>query len=171
MLPASQTEKWLSMFFYCVIVTPVVIVLTVTLIDLCLYPFYPWAEKSLWFTFNNLDSNYDKTLFETLLNLFAIQSMLFLGNIWFKRAKVQKTILTIIILMVAYAIFLLILAKTLGTISINNSSGIGLSLSVDYKNFLGVSKIWNTINMTISYLIAPVGLWIVSFMKMKEQQL
>ena len=163
MLPASQTEKWLSMFFYCVIATPVVLLLSITLIDLCLYPFYPWADKSLWLTFNNMDSNYDKTLFETLLNLFSVQSMFFLGNIWFKRAKVQKTILAMIILMIAYIAFVGILVKLSGITNIPPIQGISFELG-EFSYILQIFK-------TINYLIAPVGLWIVSFMKMKEQQL
>jgi len=164
MLPASQTEKWLSMFFYCAIVTPVVMILTITLIDLCLYPFYPWAEKTLWFNSSRLANI--KLSKDAIIAFLALQSILFLGNMWFKRAKVQKTILAIIILMIAYSLFITILVKASGIINILETSGVSQSIN-DPRDLLGNLQIWKIIN----YLVAPIGLWIVSFMKMREQQL
>ena len=173
MLPASQTEKWLSMFFSCVIVTPIVIILTVTLIDICAYPFLPFTDKSLWLTFSNYSninfSDSNKTLSETLITFFAIQSILFLGNVWFKRSKVQKTILAIIILMVSYSIFLLILAKVSGIIDM--ARVVSGNFSINLNDMSDIPQTWKTISKTISFLVAPIGLWIVSFMKMREQQL
>jgi hypothetical protein len=173
MLPASQTEKWLSMLFYCVIVTPVVLILTITLIDLCLYPFYPWAEKSLWFNSPDFKFSSDQVkLVDAIMTFIAFQSLVLLGNIWFQRAKMQKTIAAIIVLFVVHLIFMLILTKLFGEIKFaNGSSGIGLSMSFTARNMLGFPKVWGVVSMIISYLIAPIGLWIVSFMKMKEQQL
>ena len=181
MLPASQFEKWASMFFYCVIATPVVLILTVTLIDLCLYPFYPWEEKSLWFNFSEINFLEDQVkLIDTLIIFLSIQSLLFLGNIWFQRAKIQKTIVATIILMVFHFIFILILVKVFGQPSSSiNINGFGVisfnkAMNMTYsqaEGMLGFSKIWSILNVTITYLIAPIGLWAVSFMKMKEQQL
>jgi len=174
MLPASQTEKWLSMFLHCIIVTPIVIILAITLIDLCMYPFYPWAEKTLWFNFPNISgsSNFyeNKTLSDTLITFFVLQSILFLGNMWFKRSKVQKTILAIIILMVVFGLFSFILLKASGIMNMGSEVS-NFSHSVDFKDILDVSQTWKIITKTIFFLIAPIGLWIVSFMKMKEQQL
>jgi len=183
MLPASQAEKWLSMFFYCVIATPVVVILSITLIDLCLYPFFPWGEKTLWITFSEVSAyNYfnSKNFLEALILYFVFQSLLFLGNIWFQRAKIQKTVVAIIILLFAHMIFILFLVKVFGvpgtSIDINGFGVISFNkaMNMSYnkaKNMLGFSEIWSIINMMISYLIAPIGLWVVSFMKMKEQQL
>jgi hypothetical protein len=169
MLPASQAEKWLSMFINCVVAIPVVIILTITLVDLCTYPFLPWADKSLWLAFSNFSNPNlysDKTLSDILM-FFAFQSILFLGNIWFKRAKVQKTIAAIITLMIAFAVFALIFAKILGT-EIFQHSGSPSAL----ENMVeAVSHQWKTITKIIYYLVAPIGLWIVSFLKLKEQQL
>ena len=164
MLPASQAEKWTSMFLHCVIITPVVIILSITFIDLCLYPFYSGFEKSLWFYFFNLDINSnEEKLVGTFMTFFALQSLLFLGNIWFQRAKMQKTIVTTIILLIAHVIFTLILVKLFGTT--------GSQMSLTIKDMSYYSKIWGIISMTIICMVAPIGLWIVSFMKMKEQQL
>jgi hypothetical protein len=171
MLPASQAEKWLSMFVNCVIVTPVVIILTVTLIDLCLYPFYPSADKVLWFISYNTGEI--KSLTDILM-FFALQSVLFLGNIWFKRAKVQKTILAIIILPIIFAVFIGILVKVSGIVNIlSGVPDIDASLSINSPKDLLIffPQTWQTITKAIYFLIAPIGLWIVSFMKMKEQQL
>jgi len=167
MLPASQAEKWLSMFFHCVIATPIVVILSITLIDLCLYPFYPWAEKSLWITSFDSGINFSRTTLGGFMTFFIVQSFCFLGNIWFQRAKIQKTVVAIVILLVAHAIFMLILWKLFG--AINYATGPSTSLTIE--DMMGFSKIWGIISMTIIYLVAPVGLWIVSFIKMKEQQL
>ena len=168
MLPASQFEKWLSMFFYCVIATPIVIILTITLIDLCMYPFYPWAEKTLWF--NSSDLANIKLSKDAIITFFAFQSILFLGNVWFKRAKVQKTILAIIILMIAFVLFAYILVKVSGIMDIASEIS-NTSLSIDIKDLSDVPQTWKIITKAIYCLVAPIGLWIVSFMKMKEQQL
>ena len=99
--------------------------------------------------------------------------MLFLGNIWFQRAKIQKTIVATIILLFAHIIFIVILVKLYGEIGRANISinGFGVTAFKNAMNTLGVPEIWSIISVTISCLVAPVGLWIVSFMKMKEQQL
>jgi len=162
MLPASQTEKWMSMFFYCVIVTPVLMILSITLIDLCLYPFYPWVEKSLWYTTADTTSS-------DILMLLAFQSLFFLGNIWFQQAKVQKTIATVIILMVAYTVLMVILGKVSGSGQMRSTNSFSLSLS--FGDLLDISQTWKTIIQTIIFLVAPIGLWIVSFIKMKKRSL
>jgi len=174
MLPASQTEKWLSMFFHCVIVTPIVLILTITLMDLCLYPFYPLAEKSLFstFSYNPNFNNPPKTLSEVLTTFFVFQSLFFLGNMWFQRSKVQKTILAIIILLISYIILLLIMAKLSGLIDAARVSlPFNLSINISLDDMSDIPQTWKIISKTISFLVAPIGLWIVSFMKMREQQL
>jgi hypothetical protein len=171
MLPASQAEKWLSMFINCVIVTPIVMILTITLIDVCTYPFLSFTDKSLWLTISNYSNNNfnsTKVLSDVLLTFFAIQSLFFLGNIWFKRAKVQKTILAIIILMIAFGLFAFMLVKVSGIIDIAKVTPANFSININ--DMSDVSQTWKVISKTIYYLIAPVGLWIVSFMKMREQQ-
>jgi len=163
MLPASQTEKWLSMFFYCVIVMPVVAILAFALIDLCLYPFYPWAEKSLW-------SLYDTVASSDILTILAIQSIFFLGNIWFKRSKLQKTIMVIIILMVAYTALMSVLGKVAGSGEIIEMNQFSLSLS--FGSLLDIiPQTWRVVIQAIIFLIAPIGLWILSFKKMQKQEL
>jgi hypothetical protein len=165
MLPASQTEKWISMFFYCAIATPVVMILSITLVDLCLYPFYPWADKALWFNSSSLI--YIKLSKDAIIAFLAFQSILFLGNISFKRAKVQKTILSIIIFMIAFVVFTMFFAKVLGTEIFQHSGSSSALLNMAEA----VSHQWKAITKIINYLIAPLGLWIVSFLKLKEQQL
>jgi len=165
MLPASQLEKWLSMFFYCVIVTFVVTILTITMIDLCLYPFFPWNEKSLWITFSEVSfHNYfnSKNVLEALMFYLAFQSLCFLGNIWFQRAKIQKAVAAIIILLIVSQALTLIFVKIFGIVK--------TPYAVSYDTNI-IPEVWSIINRTIWYLVAPIGLWIVSFMKMKEQQL
>ncbi|MDR2926972.1 MAG: hypothetical protein LBV41_02035 [Cytophagaceae bacterium] len=179
MLPASLTEKWFSMWFYCGIVTPLFIVLASTVTDCCLYPFYTWTEKALWFSFA-LPSVLPKGLLtlDVIISFFAVQSLLFLGNAWFQRAKVQKTVIGIIIFSAVYAMFISVLLSS--AISIFNFDLIAdisptpddsqitanLSINTDYIPTTGLM-----ILKFISCLIAPVGLWFVSFLKMKEQQL
>ena len=179
MLPASQAEKWTSMFSHCVIITPIVIILSITLIDLCLYPFFPWDEKRLWiafFYFPQAESRELTEFISMVLSLLSFQSLGFLGNIWFQRAKMQKTIVTTIILLIAHGIFIVTLWKLFGGINTNpnidiNIDGFGVIAFKNAMNTLGFPAIWSIISMTISCLVAPIGLWAVSFMKMKEQQL
>ena len=163
MLPASQVEKWFSMFLNCAIVTPVVMILAFTLIDLCLYPFYPWAEKSLWL------ASFDSEISSDILMILALQSLIFLGNIWFQRAKVQKTIAIIIILTIAYTVLMSILGKASGSGQIGETS-VGVSVNIGNLSDI-LPQTWRIIIQTILFLIAPIGLWIISFRKIKEQQL
>ena len=169
MLPASQAEKWLSMFSHCVIITPIVLFSIITLIDLCLYPFYPWADKSLWFTFSSHTNLTANKILSALITVFAFQSLSLLGTIWFKDSKSQKTIGSMIILLVVYIIFLLILASVSGLINIARTFPAVVNISFGDMSY--VPQTWKIVSKTITFLIAPIGLWIVSFMKMKEQQI
>jgi hypothetical protein len=158
---------------------PVAYILIFALIDLCFYPFLPWSEKTLWITFSDtsiIQIFHQAKLLDTLIPLLAFQSLLFLGSIWFKRSKILKTMVAIFILLVFHVTFIFILVKLFGVPSIEptnniNMSGFGVTTFYNALTMLGFSKIWSIISVTIPCLVAPIGLWVVSFMKMKEQQL
>lgn len=157
MLPASQTEKWLSMLFYCAVATPVVLAASVTIIDICLYPVYIWENKTLLIaTYTWQGTGY------AIISILAAQALFFLGNIWFQQSKVQKTIGALCIFSVAYIVLILILNSTSDN---NNFSGYGT-----FSGFVQIPNI-SAVQTIISCIIAPVGLWAVSFIRMKEQQL
>lgn len=89
MLPATNSEKFLSMVFYCSIVTPLFCGLGAWAVDslLTLLPFGGFKEFVIPFSMNHLFHN---LLFAAML--FLSESALFmLGNMIFKKRKTGKT--------------------------------------------------------------------------------
>lgn len=171
MLPASQLEKWLSMFIYCLIVTPLLSVLTLTLVDICLLPVHP-KGVTLWFL-----SDIARTIFRHIgdprvpyLTIVGAQALLFLCNIWFQDSKVRKVFAVIIIIIIVdTTLSRLFFDKSF----IENELGVGSTEAAFIIN-LGRAYtsmgFWHTVKYFLTALI-PIGLWYASFLKWKEQEL
>jgi hypothetical protein len=164
MLPASHLEKFLSMLFHCVVVTPVVALATFALFDICLYPLYPWEGTTLWVahpvisTFNTQPAGY------TVGVILAVQSVFFFSNVWFQRAKIQKTAL-LIGLSLAFVIGWMQLMHLVFPVSAAGAPGSG-EASAALSLLLPV---WQAVRPFLFFLILPTGLWVMSYIKMKGQ--
>ena len=115
MLPASSLEKFISMFIYCAIVTPVVVFFGGFLVDtlLSLFPFGGFEERMHLYTINDLVDMVDNsegvvqssntvTSFRDVFPVWVLRTTLYvgivqwaaifmLGNMLFKKHKAGKT--------------------------------------------------------------------------------
>lgn len=104
MLPATNSEKFLSMVFYCSIVTPLFCGLGAWAVDslLTLLPFGGFKEFVIPFSMNHLFHN---LLFAAML--FLSESALFmLGNMIFKKRKTGKTFAWILLILFVLALII-----------------------------------------------------------------
>ena len=96
LLPASITEKYLSMFLYCSIAVPVVVVLGTLLLDtlLTLLPFGPY-KVYFWQCYNYIFSGDELiwAIWIPIALLFLTSAVFMFTNTIFKRAKFIKTML------------------------------------------------------------------------------
>ena len=97
MLPATNSEKFLSMVLYCSIVTPLFCGLGAWAIDslLTLLPFGGFNEFVVPFTMEHLGHN---LLFAAML-FFTESSLFMLGNMIFKKRKTGKTFAWILLIL------------------------------------------------------------------------
>ena len=131
MLPASTLEKFLSMVFYCVIVTPIIYIVGALAIDTILailngpyegfavsYYFDTFAKINAVFERDNITIDeswilYYKSLSPTFmiilsaLGTLTISSIFMFGNMIFKRHKTGKMIGILIILFIIFMIVLI----------------------------------------------------------------
>jgi len=168
MLPASQLEKFCSMLFYCIVVTPLVALLTFGVFDLCLYPVYPWDGATVWF--GNPRFGDTGFVLGMILWALALQSLFLLCNTWFRRAKIGRTALVVGIVIGAYSTFQSLLALLFPLSMDAAMQTVLIDAPAAYDATLEQS-LWITVKPYLPFLIAPTGLWVASFMKMKEQEL
>ncbi|MCL2098486.1 MAG: hypothetical protein FWH23_07000 [Bacteroidales bacterium] len=178
MLPASQLEKWLSMFFYCLIVTPLLSIAALTLADLCLLPVYPLAGTTLWFSDDSVSHIF---AFMPTVNFFIYiliyQSLFFFCNIWFQRSKVQKTFAVLIIISVVSTLFSTLLAglfpianvEDLVKITVENTNEMQIATTLIRSVYEGPTP-WPTVALLLS-VCTFLGIYYAGFLKWKEQEL
>ncbi len=179
MYPASQMEKYLSMFFHCIISTAIVTLAAFVLADLCLYPFYPWPEKQLWLVMplpvdgHQRDANY---IFYIIIMMLSLQAISFLCNIWFQRNKLLKTAICMVVIML-FIFYKNEILNTLFPIDMHNlQEAYKTAATTDdpvqvYGRVLqSNSALLNICQYSVSTVTA-IGAWFVSFLKMKEQEL
>ena len=95
LMPASVTEKYFSMFLYCCIVVPVVVVFGTLFVGtlLTLFPFGPFKEYFWQFDFfTQIDFEYWYLLYPIVYWILTASIFMFTNTI-FKRAKFIKTVL------------------------------------------------------------------------------
>jgi len=177
MLPASQLEKWLSMFFYCLIVTPLLSIAALTLADLCLLPFYPLEGTSLWFLSDiTVHSSVHIPSTHIFLYMLVYQALFFFCNIWFQNSKVQKTFGVLIIVSVASALFsgilagLFPMADVSGLLKIVGNADDAQIATTMISGIYGTSGTWPIISLFLT-VFTFMGIWYASFLKWKEQEL
>jgi hypothetical protein len=174
MLPASQLEKFCSMLFYCVVVTPVVAVITFALLDICTYVVYSWFGQIQWqFQWPLMDF---KSFYAIIKATFVLQSVFILCTVLFRKAKIQKTALTMGIAMVVLGVFLSFLDTFFPTgndelIKLFSDQKDKFILIIDSIREATQQTVWAAIKPYLLWLIVPLGFWVVSFMKLKEQEL
>ncbi|MDP3436632.1 MAG: hypothetical protein Q8S04_05265 [Bacteroidales bacterium] len=104
-LPASISEKFLSMFVLSLIIIPVIAFITVMFADTTIAIISPTYFSGFIFS----DNLFFSKLFYSIPDLFILPSMCFLGNLIYRNNKVVKTFLSaagVYILLAAILVFL-----------------------------------------------------------------
>jgi len=177
MLPASQLEKWLSMFFYCLIATPLLSIAALTLADLCLLPFYPLSGTILWFLDGTLPLVFSHILaVNFFIYILSYQALFFFCNIWFQKSKVQKTFAVLIILAVFSAFFSALLTGLFPLPNFTDLAKVGVYTNDIHlattmlRGIYNIGGAWSTVSLLLT-IFTITGIWYASFLKWKEQEL
>lgn len=186
MLPASSLEKFISMVFYCIIVTPIIYMVGALAIDTILTiipinnPYNGFAINDIFNTFpafegqlgnitNNEAATYIKTLspaiftLQSILNIVAIASIFMFGNMVFKKRKTQKMIGILLLLLIIFTIILINIIMRYEAFFENFTEEDMVALIVKIINFVVYGS------LVFSTIVSAVMLW-GTYHKIKTQK-
>jgi hypothetical protein len=166
--PASSFEKWLLIWSKTVLITPILVLGTILLLNQ-ISPIHTIKEI--------FDPQY---ITEKIHFMFALQSVFFLGYIYFKERVLVKAAIAITMLFIlAYLISKVIISQFYPEITgVVNS--LNLFSILDFHGFyqpttLSYIETGNTtvyrICLWIIKLIFPLGLWVLSYIKLREREI
>lgn len=170
MLPASTFEKFLAKWVICVVLVPLYIVLLLLVIG-SLYLVMPGGLCVEGGTrmMNSLQS----LSIENILFILAFQSFFFVGAYFFRTHVFLKACLSLIVYFVLFSLIFVISHKYI--LDVHGSATINMNLMTGAPVVItkgGVFSLFgeksNLIIHTILNLVAPLGLWVVSFLKLRE---
>ncbi len=130
MLPASKMEKYLSMLFYCIVVTPILCLIGGLILDTFLVAVFPFGIYSGYFwqarvmDYFSLSStlfygvSYFGILAEQLLGFMLTVAIFIFTNTIFKKQKTLKTIGSLMLIYFVFTMF--ILTAVFSSVSIHN---------------------------------------------------
>ena len=190
-MPASSLEKFISMFFYCIIVTPIIFWAGSIIIDTLLVlipgknPYEGFITQNIFyyrdlveqmFSITEVDSQYNpyfedinslftqKSLIITrFLKLLSLSSVFMFGNMVFKKHKTTKTIG---VMMIVAIIALIVLIKI--TLRMKDFfNGLDEDAIIQWM----ISAITNGYYIaTISISVITIGLFVGTYYKIKKQR-
>lgn len=170
-LPASTFERFLILWTKCVIVMPLLVLITSSFLDF-VSSFFLETKPFL----SEIDS------LRSLHLLFAIQSLFFFGYVYFKKKAFVKTVMAIaIFFIVIVVVSKIIITQFHPEIShIRNSMDplfvydySGYSIFAD-KSFTRVDTGTTILFDIAKYIIMtlfPLGMWVLSFFKLRETEI
>ncbi|MFA6334677.1 MAG: hypothetical protein WCX48_03865 [Bacteroidales bacterium] len=178
LLPASVTEKFLSMLTNTVIILPLITFFSVLLTDTILSTISPsmfpgYLVSSLWST---------GKLFENVAEALIFQQGCILGNFLFKKNKIFKTMLSGAGLYVILALIIMLLFTVFFKEQLGDLNNMNMHISIGCNSLSDLGKLENTGGMggllkglyyfviIVFYVIFPAGFLTGTFYKMKTQQ-
>ena len=187
MLPASSLEKFLSMFIYCAIVTPIIAILGSYLIDtlLSFLPFSGMDNRISLFSDEYYSSDiidiragvtpYSYSQVKTYLNIYSIfhnlcfSAIFMLGNMVFKKHKTGKTIICILgatfVLFVCF-IALFVRSEWFQGLVVNSNAVDEEQMIAAFSNFMGSGMIIGLVVL----IVITIVLYFFTYRKIKTQK-
>lgn len=175
MLPASALEKFISITIVSFVITPMVLISSLTVISAFLNSIYPIAHP-----FNLLNHNIFGSLSYTSFGEYiTFPSLFLLGNVYFKKQKVVKTLLMTSGIVISFMTLFVITFKFLFWSNINEIKHINMSVNLndlDKLNYLDMYNQMPWLKFTlylfsiIYYIIIPVTSLALSYRKIKTLQ-
>ena len=155
MLPASITEKFASAWAHCVIVLPILLYATV------------FATTFLTSLLLGVEAFYQNPInrpFFVYFSAVTVQSLAFCGVFWFKRKKISKTILTMILFGLGIGLIGTIAVKAMGQ---EMTEEIGERIMAFFANREGSLRAFGRV-LNTAFLIT---LWTLAFFKLRRTQI
>ena len=174
-LPTSTFEDFLSIWIKYVLLIPVSIFLVILILNLVtgIIPIEAIQEHARDMSFSNFS-------FNRIHKILAFQSVFMLGYFYFKRYAFAKTSLIILVLFVILVFIGVILGYVFFSgeeLHFNGNMEHDKSFSMGYTlgRTMGEAELRKDliINIcdTVTSIIIPVGMWIVSYLKLKETEI
>ena len=188
MLPASSLEKFLSMFIYCAILTPIIAILGSYLID-TLLSFLPFSgmDKQIslfsddyYFSSDIIDiragvTPYSYSQMKTYFDIYSIfhnlcfSAIFMLGNMVFKKHKTGKTIICILgatfVLFVCF-IALFVRSEWFQGLVVNSNAVDEEQMIAAFSNFMGSGMIIGLVVL----IVITIVLYFFTYRKIKTQK-
>lgn len=160
-LPCSNLEKLLNKLILTAIIYPLAVIILYTLF----YWLIAILTKLIYHFTPTLFNPFQATIWLSVASYIVIQSMFFLGTIYFKSHPIIKTILCLIILGIIISIFTLIT----GIFLFKHLFFHGIFFLPNFKILLSpVEKsLADVIHITFWVVLAPTC-WIISYLRLKE---
>jgi len=165
-IPASNFEKWLLLWIKSVIIMPILVIGTIYLLN--------YISPTLI-----IDRMFEGRISQQIYAVLVCQSIFFLGYTYFKERALVKSIIAIVVLFIFInLISRLIISQFYPEIaSVRNSFDILYILNYDgfydrvAKTYIetGTTTIYQ-VCLWIVKLIFPLGLWIVSYFRLRETE-
>lgn len=169
MLPASSLEKYVSMLIYSVVFTTIGFAVSIFCLDaaLSIIPVKTGFSGTL-FTPEIFSGDNIKLYFSLML----MQSLPFLGNLYFKKHKISNTILWSIALNFAVSIVMAICIKLFGFNNFGMSDGVVTlnGMPIEDENFAENIKTWLKVLFYIYVIGVPVVFYVLSYFRLKTQK-
>lgn len=160
-LPASSTEKFLVKLLFCVVLTPL-FVLAVLLLISGLFMLIPNQHYQGVSILESLQS----IRFENFFELITFQSFFLVGTFYFRKNVFIKVCFVLIVyLIVLMGVFM---ASHIDIQNMAYHVGHSFSINADTIAIGGSGK--NNVQLLIANILAPFGLWVVSFLKLRETE-
>lgn len=178
-LPASTFEKFLTRFLIYVLILPT-LCLTLSTIVIQLYFLIPYQKIVL------LKETIDYSMFldwTTLYIVLALQSFYWVGTYYFKRMSIAVTTVLIIIALFSFSIIFMIFTFFF----IKDTFGVNpFDITEEFINNIEIvhdttpeelylkSNTFRKLDMFFKYIlitIIPLGMWVVSYFKLKETEI
>ena len=189
MLPASSLEKFLSMFFYCAIVTPILALLGGYLIDtmLSILPFSGMNERIPIFS-DDFSDIFDTNVFDTggvmpfsysqmkpyfyistIFSNLCFSAIFMLGNMVFKKHKTGRTLIcfigvTFVLSIGAFAVF--IKSEWFQGLLGNGNAFDEEQITAAFYDFINAGMVWSL----VALIVITIVLYFFTYRKIKTQK-
>lgn len=178
LLPASVTEKFLSMQVLCVIVLPAIVFISVMLTDLVFSAISPTVFQG-----SAVAEFFGKGRpFADIIETFIFQQGCILGNFVFRKSKIFKTMISGTVLFIVFASILTFCMTVIFKDQMVAIQNMGTNLQINAINYPGVKDIMingqnyemlsgiRYVTIAIYYILFPAAFIGGTYYKMKTQQ-
>jgi hypothetical protein len=161
-LPASTTEKFFVKLLFCLVIMPALVLLLLLLLS-ALYMLLPGINFHE--TGSAIYQDIRGLSFEDVTDILAIQSIFLLGTFFFRKNVFVKVCLCLLLYFMVCVLVFVLSHEDLFAMGQGGNYTINIG-HVSVTSFFSHGN--NMFQYYIFNLISPIGLWVVSFLKLRE---